>query len=254
LIRNFLFNLDERVKLWMTVSAGAGAIYFVDWRLQAVVLGICLILCLLCGAGRFVIALAGFAGILSAFSWGYVRLGPEGSNFRGMGMYFILLKFGPLFLMMAFLQASLNTGRFLHLLGRMGFSSRWVIPLGACLRFLPSAAAECRRIRQAMHMRGISLLSHRMLRHPFETLEYMLVPLLARSLTVGEELARAAVARGIEAPGPRTSIHAFRFGPCDGMVLTIWTLALMVLLVLDNAMSAGGMDVGGLMAWRQMRC
>lgn len=254
MIRRFLFHLDDRVKIWMAVSAGAGAIYCVDWRPQAVLLGACLLLCLLCGTGRFVAVLAGFAGILAAFSLGYARLGPEENPYTGLGIYFVLLKFGPLFLMMAFLQASLNAARFLHLLERMGLSSRWVIPLGACLRFLPSAAEECHRIRQAMRMRGISLFSRRMLGRPFETLEYMMAPLLARSLAVGEELARAAVARGIEAPGPKTSAQILRFGLSDGLVLAAWTMALLALLAMDGVLAGGGMAPAGIAALKVMRC
>jgi energy-coupling factor transporter transmembrane protein EcfT len=76
------------------------------------------------------------------------------------------------------------------------------------------------------------------LRRPFETVSYMLVPLLVRSLSIGDELARAAVARGIEIPGAKTSLYDLDFRFRDAVVLAVWTLAFIILLVADHQIYA----------------
>jgi energy-coupling factor transport system permease protein len=229
----FLYGIDDRVKIWMAISAGAAAIYCVDWRLQGVILLICLGLCLAGGAGRIVAIFTILFIILGAVSL-ILRLTAAGSPYTGMSLYFMLLKFGPMFVMMVFIQAGLNTSRFLHLLERMRIPSKYVIPLGVCLRFMPSVAAEARQVRYAMRMRGIRLFSVKTIKHPFEVLGYMMAPALARSLSVGEELARAAVARGIESPGPKTSIHTLSFRTVDGVIFTAWSLFFAALVITDN--------------------
>ena len=243
-MRNFLFGLDDRVKVWMAVSAGAATIYCVDPYIQAAILAVCLGMCLVCGAGRFV---AGFVMVVSIVAAIFsISAGQSSSEEKtmGWGMFFIMLKFGPMFAMMVFLQAGLNTSRFLRSLERMGLPPSWVIPLGVCLRFMPSVAAECRQIRHAMRIRGIWLPPKRLVLRPFETVGYMLVPLLVRSLSIGDELARAAVARGIERPGAKTSLYDSGLRPADAVMLVAWTAAFACLLAADHqayaALAGGG--------------
>lgn len=234
LIRHFLFNLDDRLKIWMAASSGAAAIYSVDWRLQAAVLGVCLTLCLLCGAKWFVAGFMVAVSVLAIFCITLAWAASGRDRIPGPGVFFILLKFGPLLAMMVFVQASLNTSRFLRSLEHMRLPRQWVIPLGVCLRFMPSVAAECRQIRCAMRIRGIGLTPGRLLRRPFETVSYMMAPLLARSIFIGDELARAAVARGIEAPGVKTSFYDLDFRLKDAVVAAVWTLAIIILLIADH--------------------
>jgi energy-coupling factor transport system permease protein len=242
IIRDFLFNLDDRVKVWMAMSAGAVAIYCVDWRIQAAVLIVCLGLCMVSGARRFVMIFLVIVLILAVYTGISIKLTSGDLKITGMGFYFILLKFGPMFAMMVFIQASLNTSRFLHLLEGMRVPSKYVIPLGVCLRFIPSVVAETRQIRYAMRMRGIVFFSLRTMRHPFETLGYLMAPVLVRSLTIGEELARAAVARGIEAPGPKTSIHLLSFRTVDCVIFFAWSLIMSALIIMDHHLYAESLN------------
>ncbi len=239
MIKAFLYRLDDRVKVWMTVSAGATAIFCVDWSIQVLILSLCLGLCLASGAKRFA---AGF--VLLLMLMGVVplalRLFTTEPTRTGTGFYLLLIKFGPMVAMMGFIQASLNSSRFLHLLERMRLPSRYVIPLGVCLRFMPSVASEIRQVRYAMRMRGIRFFSPAAIRGPFRMLGYIMVPILVRSLAIGEELARSAIARGIESPGPKTSIHELSFRTLDGVVLTAWTLLFAALVITDNHLYAEG--------------
>jgi energy-coupling factor transport system permease protein len=233
-IRDFLFNLDDRVKVWMAVSAGGTAIYCVDLYIQAAILAVCLVLCLICGAKRFVTGFVIMISVPAAIFAIFAYLSPPKEKTIGWGMFFIILKFSPMFAMMVFVQAGLNTSRFLRSLESMRMPPQWVIPLGVCLRFMPSVATECRQIHYAMRIRGVGPTPKRLLRRSFETLTYMLVPLLVRSLSVGDELARAAVARGIETPGAKSSLYSLGLRFTYGVMFIAWTLALVGLLVADH--------------------
>lgn len=239
MLRDFLFSMDDRVKIWMAVSAGGAAIYCVDLPIQAAILGICFMLCFFCGAARFVGGFIIGVCILAAVFALFDCLSPYEKKAPGWGMFFILLKFGPMFVMMVFIQASLNTSRFLRSLESMGLPSRWVIPLGVCLRFMPSVVTEGRQIRYAMRIRGIGPEPTYLIRRPLETIGYVLVPLLVRSLSIAEELARAAVARGIERPGTKTSLYDLGLSLTDVMFLIAWTMAIAGLLIADHLTYAG---------------
>lgn len=238
----FLYRLDDRVKVWMAISAGAVAIYCVDLLIQILILLLCLGLCLASGAVRFVVGFIILLVIMGAVSL-ILRLTAPGVSYTGMGLYFMIIKFGPMFVMMVFIQASLNTSRFLHLLEGMRIPPRYVIPLGVCLRFMPSVVAETRQVRYAMRMRGIRPFSLKTMRHPFVMLGYMMAPILARSLAIGEELARSAVARGIESTGPKTSIHVSSFRTVDGLIFTAWSLLFTALVITDNRLYSEGVNV-----------
>lgn len=237
LMREFAFDLHELVKLWLALSAGATAIYCLDWRIQAAVLLMCLAACLCVGAWRFVAWLAALMAGLALAGMILCRQWPEATPLA-QAFYYFLLKFGPLVAMGVFLGACLNVGRLLRSLERLGAPAGVVITLGACLRFLPTAAAEFGQVRHAMRTRGLNAGGRLWLR-PDRLLGYVLVPLLLRSLAVGEELARAAVTRGVEAPGRKSSLHGLDFRPADGLTLAGWTLALAALIALDEALRGG---------------
>lgn len=238
-LRAFLFNLDDRVKVWMAASAGAGAIYCADVWVQTAILAVCLALCGLCGAWRFAARFLLAVLILALASLALDRLASAGSNVYGRGLTYVLIKFGPLFAMMVFIQASLNTSRFLRSLEKLRVPAQWVIPIGVCLRFMPSVVAECRQIRYAMRIRGIGITPGRLLTRPFETIGYLMVPLLVRSLYIGDELARAAIARGIESEGPKTSLYDLKFRHTDAIFMLLWTLGIVSFLVWDHYFYAG---------------
>ncbi len=234
-IRDVLFGLDDRVKVWMALSVGMVAIYCVDLRIQVGLLCLSLALCWACGAkkvvGGFVIA----GLVLAVFYGAWVLTWARDTTFSARSLFFIFIKFGPMFAMMAFVQASLNASRFVRCLERMRVPVGWVVPLGVCLRFLPSAVEECRQIRYAMRIRGIGLSPRQVLSRPLETLGYLSAPLLVRSLAIGDELARAAVARGIEAPGTKTSLYDLSLRRSDMAAMLVWTLFMLVLLVADHS-------------------
>ena len=63
------------------------------------------------------------------------------------------------------------------------------------------------------------------LRHPLNTLEYAIVPMVFRSLKIADELSASAIVRGIESPCKKQSYYVSKIGFGD-VLLIVFTMAL----------------------------
>lgn len=107
------------------------------------------------------------------------------------------------------------------------FMSRHHLPSAAILgmlvvfRFFPTMKSELGAIGQSMRNRGL-LAPSRLLRHPALSVEYVLVPLLLRSLQIADQLTISAIARSAEHPGRRGSLAGAHLTWRDGLWMAIW--------------------------------
>lgn len=67
--------------------------------------------------------------------------------------------------------------------------------------------------------------------HPLRTVEYVVVPLIFRSIKVGDELAAAAIVRGVENTGKKQSYYETKMSKTDIVILTISLLLLIVCII-----------------------
>ncbi len=94
-----------------------------------------------------------------------------------------------------------------------------IIPLAVLVRFFPTVKEEWNHIRAAMRMRNIGTGVGQILLHPIETMEYIIVPLLFSTVKIGEELAAAALARGLGMKKRRTNLCRVSFKAADCFVM-----------------------------------
>ena len=78
-----------------------------------------------------------------------------------------------------------------------------------------------------MRVRGFTGSVKRVLFHPLQTMEYAVVPLIFRSIKVGDELAAASIVRGIENPAKKYSYYETKFTKVDVIILFI-SICLMI--------------------------
>ena len=110
---------------------------------------------------------------------------------------------------------------------------RWlIVPLAVVLRIFPVIATECRAVMDAMTLRGIDRGARGILAHPLRSGELLLVPLLSTVVRSGDELAAAAMIRGLGGPHRPVGIVTPRFRAVDA--------ALLVCLVGLVAVAVGG--------------
>jgi energy-coupling factor transport system permease protein len=90
-----------------------------------------------------------------------------------------------------------------------------IIPFAVMLRFFPTAKEEFSYIRDAMKLRGVGFTPKNIFTRPLTLLECVLIPMMLRCANIAEELSAAAVTRGIESEGRRTSMRDLEFRAGD---------------------------------------
>ncbi|MCW4018165.1 MAG: energy-coupling factor transporter transmembrane protein EcfT [Candidatus Bathyarchaeota archaeon] len=136
---------------------------------------------------------------------------------------FFLARFIPVFMAASALSIT-PPGELIAALQKLHIPKAVIIPLAVGLRFTPCISQEFNTIRDAMHLRGIAISSFNTIAHPVMAMEYVLVPLLMRSMKISDELAASASARGIDNPGPRTCLRQIHFGLSDVTVLSVFCI------------------------------
>lgn len=95
-------------------------------------------------------------------------------------------------------------------------------PYHACFdRHAPTVLHEFGEVREAMKIRGFLKSVGNVLRHPMDTLEYAIVPMVFRSLKIADELAASAIVRGIESPYKKESYYVSRIAALDYFLIVV---------------------------------
>lgn len=233
-IFRFLQDIDDRVKLYLAVLAGSVAFICIDIRSLILLSVLTFVLGWFCRLRKSMGIILIIWFIIGPLLWVVNLLPFLGPFAPGSGLFILVVKFTPMFVMMIVVYSTLNVSRFLHTLEKSGLPKAFVIPLGVSIRFVPSLTEEYQHIRNAMKFRGIGVSLGNMMRKPLTTIEYILVPLLMRSLSISDELARTALTRGIDNPGPKSSLQIVRFGPSDAVVAILWSAFMVLFIYLDH--------------------
>lgn len=139
-------------------------------------------------------------------------------DFFGVSFIFIL-KFLPLLIIASIITHDLPTGSIIEALALMRLPRPILLSVVVALRYIPTIRQETSYILQSMKLRSIGLSFKNILFKPLITVEYILIPLLFRSLTIAEELAATAITRGVENPGPRSSYFEVKFKLIDFLAI-----------------------------------
>lgn len=105
-----------------------------------------------------------------------------------------------------------------------------IIPCVTVVRFFPTIAEDYRQIRNAMALRGIATGNMALLRHPAQSLEHILIPLLMNSNNVAQDLSVAAMTKGISLPGQHTSMVELRMTWFDWIYMLACTIPFLLFL------------------------
>ena len=107
------------------------------------------------------------------------------------------------------------SGELLAALYKLHVPQSVILPFAVAARFAPTISTEIKAIFDAMRVRGVLGSAGKVLLHPLKTFEYILVPMVIRSLKVADELSASAVARGIERRCKRNSYYEMKIGMWD---------------------------------------
>ena len=96
---------------------------------------------------------------------------------------------------------------------------------------MPTMLSELADVRDAMRTRGFLRSPAHVLAHPLATLEFGVVPMVFRSLTIADELASSCIVRGIESPCAKQSYYAHGMRIGDGALMAGFAIASILIVV-----------------------
>lgn len=140
----------------------------------------------------------------------------------------------PCIMLGKWLIATTEVSSFVAALWKMKIPRDVIITTSVMFRCFPTIKEEWESIQIAMKMRGIDLNMKRMVTSPVRTMEYLFVPLFISVLNVSDELAAAALCRGLDKPGHHTCMEPVCFRWFDYvfmMAATIWLFVMCALWI-----------------------
>ena len=133
-------------------------------------------------------------------------------------LFFLFTKVSAIVITGYWITITTNVGSFISAMQSIKLPRGLIITLSVVFRFLPSVNQENWYIKSTMKLRGISPSIGRVIRHPVQTIEYSLVPLIMRSMSIGNRLSAAAITRGLDLENSRTSYTVVKFRMSDGII------------------------------------
>lgn len=221
-------HLDPRAALGVVALLNATAFLSSSISLELAAMGGCA--AAMCWSGRSASALRWVAAyaVLLALS---TLLVAGGGLFAPFGASVAMIR--RVLCIAAFasnMVATTRAGEMACALQRMRVPRKMVCALCVMLRFFPTLGQEFRCVLDALKVRGMAITPKSVLGHPAQAIEHVLVPVIGHVGIVADELANAAVVRGIDSEAPRTSYFALRLRAQDA-VFALYFLALSVLAV-----------------------
>lgn len=147
---------------------------------------------------------------------------------------FALNLIGPLairmmsyFIMGTWMASKMRIGDFVSSLEKMHIPKGIIITLAVVFRYLPTARDELYYISSTMKLRGIGISFKNILLHPIRTLEYAIVPLIFRCLTIADELSVSAMTRGLDLETKRIPYREVKINIQEAVV----TIVVLIIVV-----------------------
>ena len=139
----------------------------------------------------------------------------------------IIVRILPGLIMGGYIFSSTTVSEFIAAMEKMHVSNKISIPMSVMFRFFPTVMEEFFSINSAMKMRDICIGGKNMAK----MVEYRIVPLMVCSVNIGNELAAAALTRGLNPDGKRTNICKIGFPAQDGILFFIMLVPYLVLIL-----------------------
>ena len=146
--------------------------------------------------------------------------------------YFVK-KFVIAVMMIEFLKRKTSMPYVISAMQTMKFPNAVAIPFIVILRYMPTLREDYGYLKDSLKIRGIRTSGIEFFIHPIRSLEFMIVPILFRSIRVAEELSTSVLLRGIENYKNRTNIYPLKFTKIDAGYALFTVIAVSMLCYLQ---------------------
>lgn len=151
---------------------------------------------------------------------------------QSVAFVFVLLKiirmFLPTLAMYYVLAEKTTASEYLAVFKKLRIPDAFAISFVVMLRFIPTMREHLQNIRKALVFRNIRIGPLYFIKHPFVSIERLVVPMLISSGKVMEELSAAAMTRGLDIDRKRTTIVKFGLNYADLFIFMIIVTSILV--------------------------
>lgn len=223
-----MIKLDPRTKLYLLLISNFLLFFHVDLITECIIMTFLIILFFLCKEYK-----RGMKFLISYIILIILDLTLVG-NVKGIILTWIsvlavsIRMLYPCIVSGTYAFATTSVSEFVCALRKMKISENVIIPCMVVIRFFPTISEDYKQIKNAMALRGIDNGPLSFLRHPFSSLEHIIIPLLMNSNNVAEDLSCAALTKGLSVKGEHTSITTLNFGIKDIISILVITLPLLL--------------------------
>jgi len=144
---------------------------------------------------------------------------------------FIVQRIIPFMLLGTVIQKQKNISEITMALGRMRLPRGIILSIAVMFRYFPSMKDDFLIIIDSMKLKGLYTSKCAALIHPIRTMEFIIVPMLFKNLKTAEELSCAALVKGIENTGKKTSYFDVKLRSIDA----VFSLAAIILLTASTS-------------------
>ncbi|SCM81461.1 putative Cobalt transport protein [uncultured Sporomusa sp.] len=205
--RNGLRDVDPRVKIIITLAFST--MLFCTAKELTILISLLMVFVIFLFSGmvkksiKFIFAYI----IIVVFNYVINLTSIESLTVLLSAITYTMLKFIPMIMLSYWLFSTVQVNELIVALEQMKIPKSIILSLAVLFRFLPTVTEELGYIRATMKMRSIDLSFKRAILQPVKTTEYIMIPLLLRSVKISDELATAALTRGIDGENKRTSLR-----------------------------------------------
>ncbi len=138
----------------------------------------------------------------------------------------VLQRVSVFFIMGIWMSSKLRVGDFLTSMEKMHIPKGIIITMAVVFRYLPTVKQEFYYIKNTMRLRGIGINAKNIMLHPLKTIEYSIVPLVIRCMTIADELSASAMTRGLDLETKRVSYREVKIGIPDILITCVFAVAI----------------------------
>ncbi len=235
------FRADPRTWLLLCLT-GILSVILVHSELGGLILFLCcLLIHLLTGKPGRILSYIIYYLVFTGVAWAGVRLVERNVIFSVSSMLSSIGILGRKMLIplsFAYCLSKEPAGSLMGALQAVGLPKAAGISAAIILRFIPTISGEYRAIRASQRFRGIGVGVFHTLAHLPSTVEYILIPLLLRTMKVAEELSASMTVRGVRFSGETVSFRAIHF---------TWKDAALCILMAATAGTVIAFERGGIL-------
>ena len=217
-------RLDPRAKLYLLVLANLTLFFHISLTAEITLATLLLLLYFLAGKYKSGVRMTLIYAVMVSLDFLVIPVAngllPNIVSLLSVGIRMML----PCIISGAYAFSTTTVGEMVCGLRKLKIPEFIIIPSVTVVRFFPMIAEDYRQIRNAMAFRGIAYETGSLLRHPIQSLEHILMPLLMNSSNVAQDLSVAAMTKGISLKGTHTSMTELSLTFFDWFYMLICTV------------------------------